>query len=63
MFYSAGGSYPPPPDVLENVPGLEFAGEVEALGPNVTISLLAIVSTGLPVVALTPNSSVFMLGR
>lgn len=30
------GLYPPPPDVPENVPGLEFAGEVEALGAGVT---------------------------
>lgn len=30
------GFYPPPPDVPENIPGLEFAGEVEALGFGVT---------------------------
>lgn len=30
------GLYPPPPDAPENIPGLEFAGEVEALGARVT---------------------------
>jgi NADPH2:quinone reductase len=30
------GFYPAPPDVPENIPGLEFAGEVAALGANVT---------------------------
>ncbi|HUK66510.1 MAG TPA: NAD(P)H-quinone oxidoreductase [Anaeromyxobacteraceae bacterium] len=30
------GLYPPPPGVSEDVPGLEFAGEVEALGAGVT---------------------------
>jgi putative PIG3 family NAD(P)H quinone oxidoreductase len=30
------GHYPPPPDAPENVPGLEFAGEIEAVGANVT---------------------------
>ena len=29
------GAYPAPPDVPADVPGLEFAGEVEALGPGV----------------------------
>lgn len=30
------GHYPAPPDALKDVPGLEFAGEVEEVGPNVT---------------------------
>lgn len=30
------GLYPPPPDVSQNIPGLEFAGEVAELGPGVT---------------------------
>ena len=30
------GLYPPPPGTRPDVPGLEFAGEVEALGPGVT---------------------------
>jgi putative PIG3 family NAD(P)H quinone oxidoreductase len=30
------GLYPPPPGFREDVPGLELAGEVEALGPGVT---------------------------
>jgi putative PIG3 family NAD(P)H quinone oxidoreductase len=30
------GLYPPPPGYREDVPGLELAGEVEALGPGVT---------------------------
>src|SRR5262247_789641 len=29
------GNYPPPPGYPENVPGLEFAGEVEAVGEAV----------------------------
>src|SRR4029079_13507698 len=28
------GNYPPPPGYPENIPGLEFAGEVEALGES-----------------------------
>ena len=32
----AGGSYPAPPGVPADIPGLEFAGEVDALGPDVT---------------------------
>jgi len=32
----ARGSYPAPPGVPSNIPGLEFAGEVDALGPDVT---------------------------
>ncbi len=30
------GSYPAPPGWPENIPGLEYAGEVERLGPDVT---------------------------
>ncbi|MFQ6116372.1 MAG: NAD(P)H-quinone oxidoreductase, partial [bacterium] len=30
------GQYPPPPGVREDIPGLEFAGEVEAVGNKVT---------------------------
>ncbi|MFQ5823381.1 MAG: NAD(P)H-quinone oxidoreductase [bacterium] len=30
------GRYPPPPSVRENIPGLEFAGEVEVVGKKVT---------------------------
>ncbi len=30
------GHYPAPPGVPQDIPGLEFAGEVEALGPDVT---------------------------
>lgn len=30
------GKYPPPPDVPRDIPGIEFAGEVAALGPEVT---------------------------
>lgn len=30
------GHYPAPPDAPENIPGLEFAGEVEAIGQKVT---------------------------
>jgi len=30
------GHYPAPPGVPSDIPGLEFAGEVEALGPDVT---------------------------
>ncbi|WP_394836871.1 NAD(P)H-quinone oxidoreductase [Pendulispora rubella] len=30
------GRYPAPPDSPQDIPGLEFAGEVEALGPGVT---------------------------
>src|SRR5262245_1347280 len=30
------GHYPAPPGSPANIPGLEFAGEVEALGPSVT---------------------------
>src|SRR5918993_5018485 len=30
------GHYPAPPGVPPDIPGLEFAGEVEALGPDVT---------------------------
>lgn len=29
------GMYPAPPDVAPDIPGLEFAGEVDAVGPNV----------------------------
>jgi NADPH2:quinone reductase len=29
------GSYPPPPGYPQNIPGLEFAGEVEAIGDSV----------------------------
>lgn len=29
------GQYPPPPDAPQNIPGLEFAGEVDAVGPAV----------------------------
>src|SRR5512135_3069110 len=29
------GAYPAPPDAPKDIPGLEFAGEVEALGPDV----------------------------
>ena len=32
------GLYPPPPGYREDVPGLEFAGEVAALGAGVTLS-------------------------
>src|ERR1700761_8040148 len=32
----ARGHYPAPPGAPEDIPGLEFAGEVEALGPDVT---------------------------
>jgi NADPH:quinone reductase-like Zn-dependent oxidoreductase len=32
----ARGRYPAPPGVPADIPGLEFAGEVEALGPGVT---------------------------
>ncbi len=31
-----GGHYPPPPGVRTDIPGLEFAGEVIAVGENVT---------------------------
>ncbi len=31
------GRYPPPPGVPENIPGLEFAGEVESCGAGVTL--------------------------
>ena len=30
------GLYPPPPGYSQNIPGLEFAGEVAALGDDVT---------------------------
>lgn len=30
------GKYPPPPGVPADIPGLEFAGEIDALGPDVT---------------------------
>src|SRR3982751_2834627 len=30
------GMYPAPPDAPADIPGLEFAGEVDALGPDVT---------------------------
>jgi NADPH:quinone reductase len=30
------GRYPAPPGVPENIPGLEFAGQIDALGENVT---------------------------
>ena len=30
------GMYPPPPGVPQNVPGLEFAGEIESVGSNVS---------------------------
>src|SRR5271166_4162727 len=30
------GRYPPPPGAPKEIPGLEFAGEVEAIGPAVT---------------------------
>src|SRR5215213_3092699 len=32
----ARGRYPAPPGVPADIPGLEFAGEVERLGPGVT---------------------------
>jgi putative PIG3 family NAD(P)H quinone oxidoreductase len=32
----ARGSYPPPPGYLANIPGLEFAGEIVAVGEGVT---------------------------
>src|SRR5262245_24308364 len=32
----ARGSYPAPPGVPPDIPGLEFAGEIDALGPDVT---------------------------
>jgi len=28
------GRYPPPPDAPQNIPGLEYAGEVESVGPG-----------------------------
>src|SRR5919199_4313174 len=28
------GRYPAPPGAVQNIPGLEFAGEVDALGPE-----------------------------
>jgi NADPH2:quinone reductase len=31
------GKYPPPPGFPENIPGLEFAGEVEAIGSEVRV--------------------------
>lgn len=31
------GLYPPPPGYPERIPGLEFAGEVEAVGPDVAV--------------------------
>jgi putative PIG3 family NAD(P)H quinone oxidoreductase len=30
------GLYPPPPDAPQQIPGLEFAGEVDAVGPGVS---------------------------
>src|ERR1700749_4156101 len=30
------GLYPAPPDAPQQIPGMEYAGEVEALGPGVT---------------------------
>src|SRR5215213_1757359 len=32
----ARGSYPAPPGVPPDIPGLEYAGEIDALGPDVT---------------------------
>src|SRR5437763_780283 len=32
----AKGHYPAPPGVPANIPGLEFAGEVESVGPSST---------------------------
>jgi len=32
----AGGRYPAPPGVPADIPGLEFTGEVDALGPAVS---------------------------
>ena len=46
------GGYPAPPGVIEDVPGLEYAGEVVARGPQATTF-----TTGDPVMGLVPGGA------
>lgn len=46
------GAYPPPPGTIEDVPGLEYAGEVVATGPRATLF-----ATGDHVMGLVPGGA------
>ena len=49
------GAYPAPPDAPADIPGLEFAGEVDAVGEGVTELSPAIASSGCAAAAPTPR--------
>ena len=52
------GLYPAPPDAPQQIPGLEFAGEIDALGAGVDrAGRSAIASSGSSAAAPTPSSS------